>query len=80
MGLEPDGLHGRYLLSLNFKHQILHALNFDKFGGGGRWKFTSIFACYLFSLELVPNFRSKKWPEKLWGGGLVPLSSVFSHT
>ena len=34
MGLERDGLHGRYLFSLSLNHQILHALNFDKFGGG----------------------------------------------
>ena len=36
MGLERDGLHGRYLFSLSLNHQILHALNFDKFGGGVR--------------------------------------------
>ena len=65
MSLERDGLHGRYLFSLCLHHQILHALNFDKFGGGCELKLTSIFACYLFSLELVPNFRSKKWSEKL---------------
>ena len=65
MGLERDGLHGRYLFSLSLNHQILHALNFDKFGGGCGLKFTSIFACYLLSLELVPKFKSKNWSEKL---------------
>ena len=59
MGLERDGLHGRYLFSLSLNHQILHALNFDKFGGGGAFILNSIFACYLFSHKLVPNFRSK---------------------
>ena len=63
MGLERNGLHGRYPFSLSLHHQILHALNFDKFGGGCELKLTSIFACYLFSLELVPNFRSKNWSE-----------------